>query len=106
MIPRFRQLIRRAKVEWLIPSTRRAYFALRGVIIVETSYGAPSFDAQARHVLVSRVHFTNSSSVCHISVHPRCVNQVYVACSQQPPRRDDAITQARECFECLASFQV
>lgn len=32
-------------------------------------------------------------SVCHISVHPRCVNQVYVACSQQPPRRDDAITQ-------------
>lgn len=33
-------------------------------------------------------------SVCHISVHPRCVNQVYVACSQQPPRRDDAITQA------------
>lgn len=32
-------------------------------------------------------------SVCHISVHPRCVNQVAVACSQQPPRRDDAITQ-------------
>lgn len=32
-------------------------------------------------------------SVCHISVHPRCVNQVCVACSQQPPRRDDAITQ-------------
>lgn len=32
-------------------------------------------------------------SVCHISVHPRCVNQVYVACCQQPPRRDDAITQ-------------
>ncbi|KAG1890152.1 RhoGAP-domain-containing protein [Suillus subluteus] len=34
-----------------------------------------------------------SCLVCHISVHPRCVNQVYVACSQQPPRRDDAITQ-------------
>ncbi|KAG2135490.1 RhoGAP-domain-containing protein [Suillus clintonianus] len=32
-------------------------------------------------------------SVCHISVHPRCLNQVYVACSQQPPRRDDVITQ-------------
>ncbi|KAG2074706.1 RhoGAP-domain-containing protein [Suillus decipiens] len=32
-------------------------------------------------------------SFCHISVHPRCVNQVCVACSQQPPRRDDAITQ-------------
>ncbi|KAG2366313.1 hypothetical protein BDR07DRAFT_1396699 [Suillus spraguei] len=31
--------------------------------------------------------------ICHISVHPRCVNQVAVACSQQPPRRDDAITQ-------------
>lgn len=32
-------------------------------------------------------------SVCHISVHPRCVNQVCVACSQQPPRREDAIAQ-------------
>ncbi|KAG2154366.1 RhoGAP-domain-containing protein [Suillus bovinus] len=35
-------------------------------------------------------------SVCHISVHPRCVNQVCVACSQQPPRRDDAIAQPRD----------
>ncbi|KAG1900574.1 RhoGAP-domain-containing protein [Suillus fuscotomentosus] len=32
-------------------------------------------------------------SVCHISVHPRCVNQVCVACSQQPPRREDVIAQ-------------
>ncbi|KAG1751447.1 RhoGAP-domain-containing protein [Suillus paluster] len=32
-------------------------------------------------------------SVCHISVHPRCVNQVQHTCSQQPPRRDDVITQ-------------
>ncbi|KAG1870239.1 RhoGAP-domain-containing protein [Suillus subalutaceus] len=41
----------------------------------------------------SQFRCSGSSSVCHISVHPRCVNQVYVACSQQPPRRDDAITQ-------------
>ncbi|KAG1777777.1 RhoGAP-domain-containing protein, partial [Suillus placidus] len=41
----------------------------------------------------SQFRCSGTSSVCHISVHPRCVNQVYVACSQQPPRRDDAITQ-------------
>ncbi|OAX41124.1 RhoGAP-domain-containing protein [Rhizopogon vinicolor AM-OR11-026] len=29
-------------------------------------------------------------SVCQMSVHPRCLNQVYVTCSQQPPRpRED-----------------
>ncbi|KAG0700839.1 RhoGAP-domain-containing protein [Suillus ampliporus] len=32
--------------------------------------------------------------VCHISVHPRCVNQVQHTCSQQPPRRDDVIAQS------------
>ncbi|KAG1812065.1 uncharacterized protein BJ212DRAFT_1277185 [Suillus subaureus] len=38
----------------------------------------------------------SGTSFCHISVHPRCVNQVCAACSQQPPRRDDAITQSRD----------
>jgi regulator of replication initiation timing len=33
--------------------------------------------------------------VCQISVHPRCLNQVHVSCSQQPPRPRDDI-QLRE----------